>query len=235
VISGTPAITKQIRVTPLEADLLWEAVDSYVPPFYKGKALLSSEGLVKVVAIPNIRNANGALLKPSDFSYAWNRNYNADAGASGYAKNSYLFRHSYLNDQERVSVTMSSQSGGFRTTKNIALAATAPNVIVYENDPQRGVRYERAIRSDSYFLIPKEGASFVAAPFYFSPKDATSAELDYVWTVNNSTVTVPGAKNVFSVRPQESGVAEIKVAVENIHKLFQAASRTLSVSLQTND
>lgn len=234
-ITNVPTITKSIVVTPLETDLLWEAVDSYVPPFYKGKALLPSEGMVKVVAIPNIRNTGGTLLKPADFSYTWTRNYNADTAASGYGKNYFIFRTSYLNDQERVTVSLSSLTGDYRAAKNLSLTTIAPNVLVYENNPEQGIVYSRALKSDSYFKVGSRGASFIAEPYFFSPKNAIVSHLDYAWTVNGTPIDTPAVKNIFSVRPEQSGVAEIKVSVDNIQKLFQAASRTLLITLDTNE
>jgi hypothetical protein len=47
-------ITKDIAVRPAEMVLLWQADDSYVPPFYKGKAMPSAQSEIKVVAMPEI-------------------------------------------------------------------------------------------------------------------------------------------------------------------------------------
>jgi hypothetical protein len=57
VVIGIPGsidnIKKRIAITPSEVELMWEGVDSYTPPFYRGKSFPSAEGLIKVVAIPN--------------------------------------------------------------------------------------------------------------------------------------------------------------------------------------
>jgi hypothetical protein len=232
-IPGVPAITKTISIAPGEADILWEATDSYVPPFYKGKALLSSEGMIKIVAIPNIKNAGGAALKPGDFTYNWSHNYNNDQAASGYGKNYYSFRNSYLNDQEQVTVDLASISGNYRATKNISLVPTAPNVLVYQNDPSIGIKYQRAIKGDSYFSVGPSGVSLIAEPYYFSPKNAVSSDLQYTWTVNGGDIPTPAIKNIFSIKPAQNGIAELGVAVSNVKKIFQTASRTLLLNLQT--
>ena len=44
--------------------LLWQANDSYVPPFYKGKALPGADTKIKIVAMPEIRS--GSLLDTLD-------------------------------------------------------------------------------------------------------------------------------------------------------------------------
>ena len=56
---GSTSTTKRLIIRPSEVKLLWQAIDSYIPPFYKGKALPSSEGLLKFVAIPNLKDQNG--------------------------------------------------------------------------------------------------------------------------------------------------------------------------------
>ncbi|HVU85592.1 MAG TPA: hypothetical protein VHC50_12165, partial [Puia sp.] len=43
---------------PAVMDLLWQAEDSYVPPFYRGKALPGPDTFVKVVAMPQINTGN---------------------------------------------------------------------------------------------------------------------------------------------------------------------------------
>ncbi len=44
---------KTIRIKPGEVDLIWET-ESYVPPFYKGKALFSYQNKINFIAIPHI-------------------------------------------------------------------------------------------------------------------------------------------------------------------------------------
>ena len=53
------SVDKQLTITPANVDMLWEAYDSYVPPFYKGKKLGTGEGTYKVVALPSIKNLVG--------------------------------------------------------------------------------------------------------------------------------------------------------------------------------
>lgn len=233
--SGVPPITKRIVIQPLETDLLWEAVDSHVPPFYKGKALLPSEGLVKVVAIPNIQSAAGIQMKPNEFTYTWNRNYETASDASGYAKNYFVFRNSYLNDGEQVRVTAASAAGNYRVTKGITLSTVAPKILFYENDPALGISYTQAVDEENYLLVGFKGTSLIAEPYYFSPKNALSGELSYRWSVNDRSIEPAGAKNILSIRPEANGIARIGVTLENVTKLFQTASKTVRLNLQTNE
>src|SRR3989338_993377 len=40
--AGGEALNQRVVVRPANVDLLWQATDSYVPPFYRGKAMSSS-------------------------------------------------------------------------------------------------------------------------------------------------------------------------------------------------
>lgn len=57
-----------LTLRPGSLDLLWEAVDAYTPPFYKGKALLPVGGAVKLTAIP-------APSAPRNLSYNWSKKW----------------------------------------------------------------------------------------------------------------------------------------------------------------
>lgn len=228
-IAGTPTITKRITITPLEVDLLWEATDAYVPPFYKGKALFASEGAVKVVAIPNIRSASGAHLKPGDFTYNWKRNYTSETGQSGYGKNAFIFRHSYLNPEEKIAVSIASTTGGQQASKSLAISATTPKIIFYENDLETGIEYGKAL-ADDYLQIDRAGASIIAEPYFFSPKNLGS-DLSFDWTINNRQTQTSGAKNTFSIQPQGSGAAELGLSVTSRSKIFQSARKSLFLNL----
>jgi hypothetical protein len=64
-------IEKKILIKPNLMVLLWQANDSYVPPFYKGKAMPSPESEVKVVAMPDVVNSK-------NMTYSWQKDYNND-------------------------------------------------------------------------------------------------------------------------------------------------------------
>ncbi len=69
--------------------LLWQADDSYVPPFYKGKAMPSAESSIKVVALPEIRNGS-TIVSVQNMTYSWQKDYNKDVNDSGYGNRNVL-------------------------------------------------------------------------------------------------------------------------------------------------
>ncbi|MFZ2523593.1 MAG: hypothetical protein WAW92_04380, partial [Minisyncoccia bacterium] len=79
-------LTKTAKIRPLDVDLLWQA-DSYVPPFYKGKAMFSHENQITFVAIPHILNSAGQEVNPKNLIYKWTKDSIVMDSQSGYGKN----------------------------------------------------------------------------------------------------------------------------------------------------
>lgn len=79
-VNGITKINKVIELRPNSVDLLWEAVDSYVPPFYRGKALPSAEGALRVTAV-----AIGTNNKSNQI-FTWLRNNIISQPESGFGR-----------------------------------------------------------------------------------------------------------------------------------------------------
>src|SRR3989339_1266907 len=95
------SVNKRVIIIPTEIEVMWEAVDGYTPPFYRGKSFVSAEGLIKVVAIPStntIKSGKGNIV------YSWKNGDNTQLDASGYNKDSYKFANNILNEKEIVTV-----------------------------------------------------------------------------------------------------------------------------------
>src|SRR5258708_6862894 len=99
-------IDKTLTIQPSIMVLLWQANDSYVPPFYKGKALPMEDSEIKVVAMPEIRTKTGNV-DSKNLTYDWKKDYNNDAERSGYGKNFYLYTDDYLENTNSVQVKAS--------------------------------------------------------------------------------------------------------------------------------
>lgn len=225
---GSLSTTKKLIIRPAEVTLLWQAPDSYTPPFYKGKALPASEALIRVVALPSLKDKSGKALKEKDFSYTWKRNYDANSGSSGYGKNSFVFRNSFMNDTETIEVTASSVSGGYVAKRSVTIPLYTPFVTVYEDRPLIGTKYETALNNT--FAMNTEETTLVAEPYFFSPGYLESSDLKIDWRVDGQIVsTYP--KNRLVIRSGGSGSVSIRLSAENTTKLFQSLTKNLTVQL----
>jgi hypothetical protein len=228
-IVGLPAISKRIIIQPGEVDMLWEATDSYVPPFYRGKALPSQEGEIKVVAMPNIKTPSGEKLKDNDFSYNWSRNFNADPGLSGYAKRSYLFKNDYLEAEENISVSVSSVLGNYSAEGKVLITPGAPKIDFYERDPALGIKYGSSLMNG--FNLGTRPLLITAVPYFFSSKNIDDPDFKYSWSINGQAVETTGKNHELAIKSDKTGGAsDIGLSIESLSKIFQKATATFEVT-----
>ena len=224
-------ITKTQRISPVNVDMLWEAYDSYVPPFYKGKAMVPTEGAFKVVAIPNINTENGRL-NTNNFSYTWEKDSQGQSKLSGWGKNSFVFYNSYLDRSNQVSVKISNISGNINTEGQINLDTITPKILFYEKDPIFGIKMEQVIEEEG-FTVNNEGVNIVALPYFISPKKLSSPDLNFDWYINDNRVSVENPRNEINLKPLKGsqGKASLKLLVNNTKALITGVEKEININL----
>jgi hypothetical protein len=222
-------IDKSIILSPSVMILLWQATDSHVPPFYKGKALLPSESEVKIVAMPEIKTSAG-FTSPKNMTYTWKKDYTNVASAGGYAKNSYTFTNDYLDDTNNIEVTASTLDQRYSASENINITSTLPKISLYKKDPLLGTIWENAIMN-SHIITGNE--TLYAVPYFMSPKDIRRPDLAFSWFINDIAVSISSGfqKNILpiTIPAGSSGTSKLKVQVENTDKLLQTVSKEVRV------
>ena len=221
-------IEKAVLLRPTVLTLLWQADDSYVPPFYKGKALPIAESSIKIVALPEIKSGSGNV-DPKNLVYAWRKNYSNDPSASGYGKNYYLQINDYLDDRNHLSVTVSTTDQKYSSAEEITLGTFQPKMLFYKNDPELGTLWENALQN-GHRIIGEE--ILEAAPYFISPGDIRIPSFTWAWSINGTYVSVAGIrKNVLPLKADSgsSGTSKIKLEVGNKYKLLTNLSKEISV------
>ena len=225
-VGSVNTISKKIVLTPSEIELLWEAVDGYVPPFYKGKALFSRGGLVKAVAIPStdtIKQGSGNI------SYVWKNNDSVVDTASGYDKNYFIFSNDLFDTENSITVTASSVEENYNAEKTLTINAFSPKVLFYEKSPTDGILYNQALDANSPFVGSE--MSIVATPYFLAIKD-NEDNFNYSWTINGDPIQTPSKKTELTIRPtSRGGYADISIVFESITKLFQKVTGQLKLTL----
>lgn len=224
---GGGSILKEVFVTASAVDLLWEATDSYVPPFYRGKALVAREGGFRVVAIPTLSTLRGPV-SPSNLKYQWKKDGNNQVSASGFGKNSLEFRNSYIDTSNQVEVEVTDIENTVKMGGKITLVGLArPKIILYPKDPVLGTLLNRTI-GDGYQL-GNEPETIVAAPYYFSPKNLDDNNLRFSWAAGGRTIQPTTKNEITVVAPSGGGGTDIRVVVENAKSLFQTLEKRINV------
>ncbi len=217
-------ITKTIAVRPAETVLLWQANDSYVPPFYKGKAMPSAQSEIKVVAMPEIKG-----VTPSSLIYTWKQDYNNMQDASGYGKNSFIYTTDYLDSSNNIDAVVSTTDQSQSSEANIDIPTVDPKIVFYKNDPKFGTLFDASLQ-DGHII---QGSEILeASPYFISPKDLRNPILSWSWYINDSPTSTAGfMPNLIPLKVQSgvSGTSRIKLQVNNNFKIFENITKEISV------
>ncbi len=223
------SITKSIVLSATELDILWEATDSYVPPFYKGKALVGKEGSFKIVAVPYVYTSRGQT-SPNNLSYTWKKNDKGQVNSSGWGKSSFTFKQSYLDAQDTIEVKVSDVFGNTNASGKMNIQNTTPKILFYEKIGTGAVSKNTLPNT---FNLNKEGSTLVAVPYFFSPKDLSNSSLKFEWFINGTKISTPTTKNELSIKGAEGkeGLAKIKVIISNTRTLFQNGNKEINANI----
>ena len=217
-------LTKRIVIVPSEVDLLWETANAYTPPFYRGKALPTSESIIRVVAIPHTSNDSGTV-------YDWYRNYDAIGEASGYGKNTFLFKNSPLNRNETIAVDTTENDTGAIAKNTTTITITDPILHFYQNNPLMGTLYNQTV--DSGVTIDNTDVTLVAEPYFITPRSLDSSDLLYTWNIDGSKITPPEQRNILTLRHGgTSGDTTVSLHMESISKLLITLEKSLAVTIK---
>ena len=221
-------IESRIIIRPSVMALLWQANDSYVPPFYRGKALPTAGSEIKIVAIPEIKNG-AQTVNPKNIVYAWKRDYTNKQDNSGYGKSSFTYVDDYLEDSSTIGVTATTTDQKYSSSASINVQTGEPKILFYKKDATLGTLWEKAL-SDGHQIQGNE--IIEAAPYFISPKEIRIPTLIFSWFINDYQIAVPSyKKNIMPLAVQSgtSGTSIIKLKIEDTYKIFVDASKELKV------
>lgn len=226
--SKGPIIQKSITLIAQDVDIAWEA-NSYTAPFYKGKALHTTEGEVLFVAMPNFITSTGAQINPTTLIYKWSQDGTILADRSGYGKNTFSYTGTILSKPVTISVEVSTLKGDASARKSVTVTPENTKAVFYENNPLYGILFNQAV-GDTFTLTAKEG-KFEAFPYFFTGKNRSAPEMQYTWKLNDSPLLVAKSQHSMVFRNEEgkSGKSEVRVSVSNLSKILQNASAQLSI------
>jgi hypothetical protein len=215
-ISDDTIVRKSRAFSVSDIDLIWQAIDSYTPPFSRLRKLPARESIVRIVALPNL-NDLGVNALQNDLVYNWERNGDRDASKSGYGASSYTFKNDLLMESEDISVVTSDRSGGTQGSESITVNFVEPELVLYSFPQGRKV----ALRN--FYDVREEGGNFtlVAEPYFYSVKPVSMTLLQFEWFANNEPLPT-----VFEINNQvelqaKPGASRIRVGVEHPQKILQ--------------
>lgn len=222
--------SQNITISPAKIDLLVEAL-SYTPPFYRGKAYFPYQGQARVVAVPSFVDENGKQIPPERLVFKWKEGERNLVDSSGVGRNILIYKGSIPIRAKGVSVEVTSLDQQYVAEKTINITPVEPKVILYENDPEYGALYNRAL-SDPLNLN-KEQLAIVATPYFFNSTDSSGYNLKYEWNLNGTPVGNGGNSLVLHNPGGGGGTASLSLQLSNTVDYFQFASATLNITFGT--
>jgi len=206
--------TQVVRINPSNIDLLWESTGVYVPPFYKGKALVNIEGGVRFTAIPNTPNRNSVFFN-------WTKDTANVVNVSGIGKDTFSFGISTLDDANVVGVSAfdSAQDYSAQSAKNISFEQ--PRVLFYEQHPTLGTLFNRAIPRE-WFVSRSTEYRITAIPYFFGASSLEDSDVLITWRAGNQTVPVSGQQNSVRIQtPNVGGTVNLIADFKHTTKRYQ--------------
>jgi len=221
-------ISKNVTVAPANVDLIWEA-DTYAPPFYKGKALLAPQAGFKVTALPEIVEG-GVRINSQSLLYKWSQDGKILGSQSGYGRSSLTVPSRFLVKPIVVSVVITS-ANGTETKKSITVRTSQSKVVIYENNPFNGIRFNQALTEE--FSMTENELTLIAIPYFFNPLEKGDSALTHVWRMNGELFDTGVGKNTITLRqPDIAGFSNINIEVESRNKILQAAKSGLVLKFE---
>jgi len=222
-IEGTE-ITKDFPFDVGSVGLIWEA-NTYVPPWYKGKAIFTPEATGRVIALPQIYSA-GSLVDPSKLIYTWTDNGSEEPTQSGYGDDIYYFVGDIISQPHTIDVDVSEKSGSMTAHGEVTVNAVEPTIRIYDNDPTYGLQYQSSIGSQYNLSVPE--VSFEAVPFYYSATTAASSDLTYTW-LSNGASTNQNTPFITFRNSGGQGTSAISLEIAHVTNILQDAQDAFSV------
>lgn len=217
--AGFDETAATLLLRPGSVDLLWEAADSYTPPFYKGKALLSTNGLIRVTGIPS-------AAAPKQLVYTWSRNNSVLNTSSGYGKASVLMRNSELESIERISLEAS--SGSFTGSAALTLTPGEPSVVAYQKD-EGFIDYANG--TSNSVTTSQNGLVLHFEPYFFSVPLSLANSLAISISENDNDVTNTDHPNeLYLSAPERRGGSIFTVAINTIAYTLQQLNRPFTIN-----
>lgn len=215
----------QSTVTLIPYDLsIYAEAETYVPPFYRGKALASNQTNYKFTAITDFKDVNGNKMQPRDLVYRWKINNKNDPENSGPGKNTYYYKNNLVSRPVNIILEVTPINSNNTAKINRTFDFVEPAIVFYEDSPVFGTILDRAMLGNLN-MLSKE-LNIISVPYSFDKKSIK--DLKHEWSINNK-LDKSLNKNTITLRREDgkAGRVTIKNKVFNDKMLLQYSTSNL--------
>jgi hypothetical protein len=216
---GGASYSTSVTLQPADVALVVEPV-STTHPFYEGAGLLTSNGRVRVVAIPDLRTSSGKPISPSSLEYTWKFGDQILEDNSGIGKSVLDATAPQEYRDAALTLTVSDPNSSEVAQASTDIAPTDPITRIYFNDPLMGPLFDNALSGT--VTMPDAEDTYRGVGYYFSEVPALT------WTVNGNT---SGNDQDITVRATGNGPGSAVLGFEaDQSDTSQTANSTVAVN-----
>ncbi len=220
-------IEKHYTFRASSIDIIWKA-NTYVPPFYKGKALPSYQSDTTFIALPTFLDGSGTPINPKSLVYTWKKDNTILGDQSGYGKQSLTVPGSIINRPYTIQVDVASFDNRYKASGSTSIQKGSPDIVFYENNPLYGVQFNRALEGQA--TINNQEISIAAYPYHFSARERQDLNLSYTWRMNGATISTDTITPTITFKtPGVAGTSALNLRIENTAKILQFFDKSLTV------
>ncbi|MDO8514466.1 MAG: hypothetical protein Q7S50_02900 [bacterium] len=221
-------------IIPTELDLLIDS-DSYIPPFYRGRALVSAGTTLELSVIPRFKRPSGPLIAASDLIYTWRRNGEVLGSISGRGKSSVHIPFLHLYGADNFSVEVRTQDGVLSGEARVAAQSVEPMLALYEDHPLYGILYHRSLGASTF--IPESEMTFAAVPYFSQARSVNDPTLMYGWRVNGALVprSASAPSEITINATNSNGIALIELELTHTSNFYTDVKRVWNIMLSSSE
>lgn len=232
---GTMERTTTVVLGASHVDILWEAIDTKTPPFYKGKALASWDTIVRAYVVPEIYAPGGQRLSSSGLEYTWSKNQRPNDlnNQSGYGKESVFVLADFTRKQHVIGVDILHANTGISARAFAPVRLRDSEMLLYEKHPLQGVILERALPNE--VNQASEGGNLRVVAYPYGLDSRNRMDVTFKWSLNGRTLQNTGEMNLGEIPLASSGtrgVSAVTVEARNTSKPLQSAKGGLRVIVE---
>lgn len=221
-------VQRGLEVRPADVNISYEAL-SYVPPFYKGRAVYTYQTPIRVIAIPELGDANGRKLASNSLLFSWQVDDRLQQSMSGLGKDTAVLKASIPLKETAITVTVSTLDGKTTTSKRITVKPVAPKIVLYQLSPIYGLMFNSAL-TNSEKLAGQE-MTIAAIPYFFDTSDP-KANMIYTWSMNGVSIGEGQKDNTLTVRQidDSAGTSNVSLNAKHARDIFEYDDAAVSIS-----
>lgn len=223
-VAGGDAV---LTIRPADLTLTFVA-ETFVPKWYKGKALPVSDSVVGVIAIPDIV-VDGRRVPPDRLIYRWGLDDETNA-LSGVGEQVFRVRASDLpGTSHEVKVRVEDEEGKVKKEGTFYIVPHQPRIVIYASTPLGGTEP----RASQAFAGSRGLFDFIAEPFFFPI--ASRKDLQWQWEVAGEPAGLtPDTPYMITVDASQysAGALSVTASARKPGSFLSGASALLTLFLQ---